>query len=72
MNYDCKSDEKVIPILMHLLTVKSFASSQIGVLQATCDPTKCDLINDFKLFPNRYTVRAHPAISHCSNLLLKM
>ena len=29
-----------------LFTIKIFVSSQIGALQATCHPTKYDLIND--------------------------
>ena len=56
MIFECISDDispqmkilnMVIPILMHFC---SFVS-RIGVLQAPCHPTKCDVINDSKLFP---------------------
>ena len=41
----------VIPILMY---ATSALSSQIGMLQAACHPTKCEVINDLKLIPTVY------------------
>ena len=38
-------------VLLHLITVKIFVSSQVGALQASCHPMKLDVINDVKLFP---------------------
>ena len=55
-----------IPILMHCssgctcLLLKSVLS-QIGALQAICQPMKCDLINDIKLFP---TVHRGYTVAH--------
>ena len=40
----------VIPILMHFCSL----NSMIGALQAAHHPTKCDVVNDVKLFPTVY------------------
>ena len=41
----------VIPILMHFGSLSQFLA-----LQAACHLTKCDMINDIKLFTIGYTV----------------
>ena len=35
---------------LHMFSAKIFFLSEIGVLQVACHPTKCDVINDIKLF----------------------
>ena len=46
---------------MCLFSFKIFVSSQIEVLQATCRPIKCDMMNDFKLFPTVCVYREYTA-----------
>ena len=47
----------------------SAVSSQIGVLQATCHPTKFDIINDVKLFLTVYHIFCNKFLTLTNQML---